>query len=94
MKFEELTTGEGYADIVYFPKQGKGVPILLVELKWKKDADTTISQIKAKGYAKGLEDYGGELRLVGISYDKGSKEYECKIEKWEEMKHLLTQPSK
>lgn len=94
MKFEELTTGEGYADIVYFPKQGKGVPILLVELKWKKDADTTISQIKAKGYAKGLEDYGGELLLVGISYDKGSKEYERKIEKWEEMKHLLTQSSK
>ena len=94
LKFEELATGEGYADIVYFPKQGKGVPILLVELKWKKDAETAISQIKAKGYAKGLEDYGGELLLVGISYDKGSKEYECKIEKWEEMKRLLTQSSK
>ena len=81
LKFEELATGEGYADIVYFPKQGKGVPILLVELKWKKDAETAISQIKTKGYAKDLEDYGNEMLLVGISYDVKDKNYECKIEK-------------
>jgi hypothetical protein len=82
VKYEELPTGEGYADIVYVPKQGKGVPILLVELKWKKDADTAIQQIKTKGYARGLKDYGNEMLLVGISYDVESKEYECKIEKW------------
>ena len=83
VKFEELGTGEGYADIVYIPKQGKGVPILLVELKWKKDAETAIQQIKTKGYAKGLEDFGSEMLLVGISYDVDEKDYECKIEKWE-----------
>ena len=83
LKFEELGTGEGFADIVYFPKQGKGVPILLVELKWKKDAETAIRQIKTKGYAKGLEDYGSEMLLVGISYDKDNREYACRIEKWE-----------
>ena len=83
LKFEELGTGEGFADIVYFPKQGKGVPILLVELKWKKDAETAIRQIKTKGYAKGLEDYGSDILLVGISYGKDSGEYACRIEKWQ-----------
>ncbi|MBR1711265.1 MAG: AAA family ATPase [Clostridia bacterium] len=83
VKFEELGTGEGYADIVYLPKQGKGVPILLVELKWKQDADTAIRQIKTKGYARGLNDYGSEMLLVGINYDVETKVYECKIEKWQ-----------
>lgn len=81
VKLEELATGEGYADIVYFPKQGKGVPMLLVELKWNKDADSAIRQIKEKGYARGLEDYG-DMLLVGITYDRDSKEYECQIEEW------------
>ncbi|MBQ9008552.1 MAG: PD-(D/E)XK nuclease domain-containing protein [Clostridia bacterium] len=82
VKFEELGTGEGFADIVYFPKQGKGVPILLVELKWNKDADTAIRQIKTKGYAEGLKDYGTDTLLVGICYDKEGREYECRIEKY------------
>ena len=83
LKLEELTTGEGYADIVYFPRQGKGVPALLVELKWNKDADSAIRQIKDRQYPAALEDYGGELLLVGISYDRESKSYECRIEPWQ-----------
>lgn len=83
LKCEEVATGEGYADMVYIPKPGKGVPMLLVELKWNKDADTAISQIKEKGYARGLKDFGNEILLVGISYDKDSKVYECQIEKWQ-----------
>ena len=83
LKCEEVATGEGYADMVYIPKQGKGVPMLLVELKWNKGADTAIRQIREKGYARGLEDYGSEMLLVGISYDKDSKVYECRIEKWQ-----------
>lgn len=82
MKLEELPTGEGYADIVYFPKSGKGVPALLVELKWNKSAVGAIRQIKDKQYPNVLEGYGGELLLVGINYDKDSREYECRIEKW------------
>ncbi len=83
LKLEELPTGEGYADIVYFPRQGKGVPALLVELKWNKDADSAIRQIKDRQYPAALEDYGGELLLVGISYDRESKSYECRIEPWQ-----------
>lgn len=82
MKLEELPTGEGYEDIVYFPKPGKGVPALLVELKWNKSAAGAIRQIKDRHYPSALEGYGGELLLVGINYDKDSKAYECRIEKW------------
>lgn len=83
LKLEELPTGEGYADIVYFPRQGKGVPALLVELKWNKDADSAIRQIKDRQYPAALEDYGGELLLVDISYDRKNKSYECRIEPWQ-----------
>lgn len=80
VKFEELPTGMGYADIVYFPKQGKGVPALLIELKWNRSAVGAIQQIKEKCYPDALRGYGGELLLVGISYDKKSRAYECQIE--------------
>jgi len=82
LKLEELPTGEGYADIVYLPKLGKGVPALVVELKWNKSAVGAIRQIRDRQYPRALEGYGGELLLVGINYDKGSREYVCRIEKW------------
>lgn len=80
IKLEELPTGKGYADIVYFPKPGKGVPALLVELKWNKSAVGAIQQIKNRQYPSALENYGGELLLVGVNYDRDSKAYECRIE--------------
>lgn len=84
LKLEELPTGKGYADIVYIPKPGKSVPALLVELKWNHDADTAIRQIRERGYAEGVKDFGPELLLVGIGYDRDGKEYTCSIEKWQE----------
>ena len=84
LKLEELPTGEGYADIVYMPKQGKGIPALVVELKWNKSATAAIAQIKDKKYPEVLEGYGGEILLVGINYDKESDEYECLIEEWKQ----------
>ena len=83
LKLEELPAGKGYADIVYIPKPGKGVPALLVELKWNEGADTAIRQIKEKGYADGLKDFGTELLLVGIGYDRDGKDYQCRIDRWE-----------
>ena len=65
LKLEELPTGEGYADIVYLPKPGKGVPALLVELKWNKGAAGAIRQIRDKSYPAALE---GALKLKEISY--------------------------
>ena len=82
-KLEELPTGRGYADIVYLPKRGADVPALVVELKWNDSAAGAIRQIRDRQYPSALEGYGGEILLVGISYDKETRQYECSIEKWQ-----------
>ena len=40
-------------------------------------------QIKEKRYAESLKDYTGDILLVGINYDKKTKEHSCSIEKIE-----------
>lgn len=81
LRMEELPTGKGYADVVYLPRRGSSMPILLIELKWNKAAEGAISQIKDKKYPQVLEGFGGEILLVGISYDEKSKAHTCEIEK-------------
>lgn len=58
-------------------------PALLVELKWNKNAKAAIQQIKEKKYPSALEHYTGDILLVGVNYDKKSKEHQCAIEKLE-----------
>ena len=78
----EMPTGKGFADVVFVPgKKFPDKPALLVELKWNKSAAGAIAQIKERAYCKGLEDYKGNLLLVGINYDKRTKMHECIIEK-------------
>lgn len=85
LKFEELPSGDGYADIVYLPKKLSPMPALVVELKWNLSAQGAIAQIKDKRYPAALSGYGGGILLVGIVYDKGAKEtkrkHTCVIEK-------------
>lgn len=57
-------------------------PALIVELKWNQNAQTALQQIKNKKYPSSITNYTGEILLVGINYDKGSKEHQCKIEKF------------
>ena len=77
----ELPTGKWYADLVFIPfKIDK--PAMVIELKYNKDADTAIKQIKDKKYFFGLEKYLDNLLLVGISYDTSTKKHECIIEKY------------
>jgi len=78
----ELPTGKGFADIVFLPLMPSEKPALVVELKYDKDADTAIHQIKQKQYTKCLERYSGEMLLVGINYDKTTKMHSCEIERW------------
>lgn len=79
----EFPTGKGFADLVYIPrKMHSEKPAMLIELKWDKNADTAINQIKDRKYMDSLKDYEGDLLLVGINYDKSSKRHECIIEKW------------
>ena len=79
----ELPTGRGFADFVYIPKPAykEDYPALVVELKWNKSAETALQQIKEKRYADSLQDYVGNILLVGINYDKKAKEHTCSIEK-------------
>lgn len=79
----ELPTGKGFADICLIPKRRcADKPAVLIELRKDKDARGTIAQIKEKHYVKALEDYKGNLLLVGINYDK-DKKHSCVIEKME-----------
>ena len=57
-------------------------PALLVELKWNKDAETALNQIKERKYPESLQQYTGDILLVGINYDKKEKVHQCVIEKW------------
>jgi hypothetical protein len=70
----ELDTGKGYADRVYIPRpQYADKPVLIIELKYEKDADGAIAQIKRQQYPDRLETYKGNILLVGINYNKDAK---------------------
>lgn len=77
----ELASGKGFADIVMIPRKNVDSPALLVELKYNRDADAAIDQIHRKQYPAKLEEYEGNLLLVGVNYDKETKTHSCKIEK-------------
>lgn len=80
-KVEELPTGHGIADVVFIPKRRSTLPAMIVELRWDKSAEGAIQQIKDKHYPRALNQFGGELVLVGINYDEHTKQHTCKIEK-------------
>ena len=83
----ELPTGRGFADFVFIPKPEyvSSYPALVVELKWNKNAETALQQIKEKQYPDSVLDYTGDILLVGINYDKKTKEHQCLIEKYEKL---------
>lgn len=79
----ELPAGKGFADFVYLPKPEyrENNPALVVELKWDKDTESAIDQIKKKKYPESVLEYTDNILLVGINYDKTTKRHECVIEK-------------
>jgi len=77
----ELPTGKGYADLVFIPrKKHLDKPAIVVELKWNQTVTGAIDQIKEKNYMLALDEYKGDLLLVGINYDKSEKVHTCVIE--------------
>ena len=79
----ELPTGKGFADLVFVPRpKYADKPALVVELKWNQSAETAIRQIKEKKYVQALAGYSGRILLVGISYDKETREHSCEIEEF------------
>lgn len=81
----ELPAGKGFADVVFLPLPHTDKPAMVVELKYDKSVSAAIQQIKDRQYTQALEDYAGEILLVGVNYDKGNpdKPHSCLIEKVE-----------
>ena len=77
----ELPTGRGFADFVFIPKPEykSDYPALVVELKWNKSAVSALQQIKDRKYPDSIQDYTGDILLVGINYSKKDKKHECVI---------------
>lgn len=72
--------------MIYLPKHDSGYPALVIELKWNQSAESAIEQIKKKQYPKAIENYGGDILLVGVNYSKeasvGERKHTCIIEKY------------
>lgn len=81
----EMPTGRGFADFAYIPKPeyAQDYPALIVELKWNQNARTALAQIRERNYPQSLLQYTGDVLLVGINYDKKSKQHECVIEQYQ-----------
>ena len=77
----ELPAGRGFADFVFIPKPEykSDYPALVVELKWNKSAVSALQQIKDRKYPDSIQDYTGDILLVGINYSKKDKKHECVI---------------
>lgn len=88
--FLELDSGKGYIDIAYIPYNlNSKYPALIVELKYEKNVETALDQIKKRRYPQKLKPYKSNMLLVSINYNKeacpNSKEYKhhtCTIEKF------------
>lgn len=81
----ELPTGKGVADLVFIPRHNVNKPAMVLELKFNKDADAAIDQIKRKEYPAKVAEYVGEMVLVGINYDPNGpegKKHTCVIERY------------
>lgn len=81
----EDKAGKGYVDFIFYPEQ-KGADGIILELKVDATPETAIQQIKDKDYALRLKGklgdvkrYCGRILLVGISYDRETKEHGCKV---------------
>ena len=80
--YREFPTGKGFADMIFLPrKKFQEKPALVVGLKWDKSVTGAIRQIKEKQYCRSLEEYTGNILLVGINYSKKDKKHQCVIEK-------------
>ena len=77
----EMPSGKGFADMVFIPRKNVDKPALVIELKMDQSAETAITQIKQKNYPASVADYTDNLLLVGINYDKTTKQHTCLIEK-------------
>ncbi len=79
--YREHASGKGFADLVMIPRKNVNKPALVVELKYNTAVDTAIDQIHSKNYPEKIKEHTTNLLLVGISYDRKTKQHVCKIER-------------
>ena len=77
----ELATGKGFADLVLIPRKNVDSPAIVIELKYDKAVDTAIDQIKRRQYPAKVAQYADNLLLVGITYERDTKQHRCRIER-------------
>ena len=86
----EMPAGKGFADLVFLPwKNYPDKPAMIIELKWDNTAAGAIRQIEDKRYPEVIKDYKDNVLLVGISYEKESKQHECIITRFRESADCL-----
>ncbi len=78
---KEMTAGRGFADVVFIPFV-PDLPVMIIELKHNKSAESALDQIREKKYFDSLKDYQGGLLFVGVNYDEKEKTHECRIEQF------------
>ena len=78
----ELATGKGFANIVLIPRKNVDSPAIVLELKCDKGANSAIDQIHRKNYPAKVAEYADRLLLVGINYDRETKQHTCHIESY------------
>lgn len=80
-RIDELPTGKGFADMVFWPKKKASCPALIVELKWDKSSSKALEQIDNNRYADIFNGFSGSVLKIGINYSTKDKKHSCKIEK-------------
>ena len=78
----EYQSGLGFADLVLMPRKNVSKPAIIVELKYGHSTEEAINQIKDRHYTDKVAEYTGDILLVGINYDRDTKEHTCQIERW------------
>ena len=80
VSIQELPSGKGYADLALIPRYDGKRPAVVVELKWNREADAVIEQIKLRNYPEAVSRFTDNILLVGISYNENTKKHHCRIE--------------
>ncbi len=77
----EFASGKGFADLVLIPRKQVSSPAIIIELKYGKSAEEAIKQIKRRDYMSKVREHTTDILLVGINYDRETKEHQCIIER-------------
>ena len=70
-EFVNAIKDSGWQEVIQTIKRSQE----LLEHTWDMDEE------EEKNYCKALEQYTGDILLVGINYDTGSKRHQCMMEK-------------